>query len=454
MPGAVQAADRRTLAIIGAGLLATLCCGVVAVRSPLIAVAGVLAVLVFVGMVRNLAAGIAVFVVSSFGAVISLGGAATIAKGVGFLLVLAWGAAIARQSGRESRSLLHDQPLLVSLAVGLAAWSVLSAAWASSPSTAISGASRYAQDLVLLPILYTGLTRFKHARWAAAAFVAAAVGAVFYGVLSGTTADGSRVVGALLDPDETAAVMVAAAVLAGGLACSDQLSTRARALAVAGAIVSLLGLALTASRGGLVALAFAVAVAVVIADRWRPRVAKAALIGVVVLVGWFAFFAPASSVDHLSNLQSGRTTLWQVAGRTISANPITGVGNDNFALDASSYLLRPGATTAADQILVVQHPAQNIYLELWADLGIVGLALFLGFVALCLRCAWKAAQILRKAGRWADEIFARALIVAIAGMLMADFFQTDQYDKQLFLLLALAPALLAVARREAGRSSG
>jgi O-antigen ligase len=99
---------------------------------------------------------------------------------------------------------------------------------------------------------------------------------------------------------------------------------------------------------------------------------------------------------------------------------------------------------------VVLNPkvAHNIYLELWADLGIVGLALFLGFVVMAVRAALAAVKLLQHAGRRADEILARALIVAIAGMLAADFFISDLYSKQLFLLLALGPAMLIAARRD------
>ena len=39
------------------------------------------------------------------------------------------------------------------------------------------------------------------------------------------------------------------------------------------------------------------------------------------------------------------------------------------------------------------------------------------------------------------------MIVAILALLAADFFLSDQYSKQLWLLLALGPALLAVSRR-------
>ena len=49
------------------------------------------------------------------------------------------------------------------------------------------------------------------------------------------------------------------------------------------------------------------------------------------------------------------------------------------------------------------------------------------------------------------EIVARAMVVALVGILAADFFITEQYGKQLWLLLGLGPALL---RRRAAHLSG
>ena len=60
-----------------------------------------------------------------------------------------------------------------------------------------------------------------------------------------------------------------------------------------------------------------------------------------------------------------------------------------------------------------------------------------------LRAALAAAALLEAAGRRAEELLARALTVAIVAMLAADFFISNEYSKQLWLLLALAPAMLA-----------
>jgi hypothetical protein len=45
------------------------------------------------------------------------------------------------------------------------------------------------------------------------------------------------------------------------------------------------------------------------------------------------------------------------------------------------------------------------------------------------------------------ELVARGLFLALISLFVADFFSSALYSKQLWLLLAIAPALVAVANR-------
>lgn len=440
--------SRHQLGTVTAGLVIAACFGLMAGYSPLIALGVALAAVLAVVMFRDLVIAIAVFTLGSFGSALSGGHAASGSKALGFLLVLAWMGALARRPRGEALALLREQRWLVVFAAALLGWSVLSAAWADSASTALSGSGRWLLDLVLFPIICTGIRNTHHVRIVMGAFVAGAILAVLYGAATGSTVAGSRLAGAVGDPNETAAVMCAAFIVALALGASERNSRKLRWVAYVTALASLIGLAATASRGGLIALGVAMVAAVFMAGRWRRQAAMAVGIGAVLVVGWFALLAPSSSVSHLSTLQTGRTTLWLVAGRTIEANPLVGVGGDNFALTSSQYLLRPGVTTAADQIITTPKVAHNAYLEIWADLGIVGVVLFGAVIIAALGCVLKAAKLLERAGRRAEEIMARGLFVAIIAMLAADFFMSDLYDKQLFVLLALAPAMLVAARAE------
>ena len=59
----------------------------------------------------------------------------------------------------------------------------------------------------------------------------------------------------------------------------------------------------------------------------------------------------------------------------------------------------------------------------------------------------RAVQIFETAGRKECELLSRGLVIGTAAMLTAYFFATNQYEKQLWLLLAVGPALFSVALR-------
>jgi O-antigen ligase len=451
MPGALRALDRRTLAVVGIGLTATLCVGLLAARSPILAVGVPLIVAVAAAMFRDLTTAVAVFTFGSFAEAVQAGGAATASKGLGALLVISWLLALARRrGGRSVPSLFAGQRGFLISGLGLLVWSALSVLWAQSRSAALLGTSRFAQDLLVLPIVYSGVWRMRHVRLVAGAFVSGALFFTAVGAVAGTAAAGagSRLGGALGDPNDTAAALAAAAVLGFALGAGEIRSAARRRCWFVAATLAVLGLVATASRGGLVALGATAVVAVVVAGRWRRQALLAAASGAILVGVWFVLLAPASSKNHLSTLQTPRTTIWTVAGRAIAANPIVGLGNNNFTNASKNYLIQPGATTRADQIITTPEPAHNTYLEIWADLGIVGILLFAGVVLFALRAALLAAAALGAAGRHSEELLAKALLVATVAMLAAYFFISYQYSKQLWLLLALAPPVLAAARAE------
>jgi uncharacterized membrane protein len=66
----------------------------------------------------------------------------------------------------------------------------------------------------------------------------------------------------------------------------------------------------------------------------------------------------------------------------------------------------------------------------------------------------RAVAIFRERGDHTLEMLGRALVVSLAAILAADFFVSEQYSKQLWLLLAMGPALLSMARAAPSRRRG
>ena len=59
-----------------------------------------------------------------------------------------------------------------------------------------------------------------------------------------------------------------------------------------------------------------------------------------------------------------------------------------------------------------------------------------------MRAAWN----FRRSGDVPGETLARSIFVAMCGLLAADFFISQMYNKQLWLMLGIGPAMLAVSQ--------
>jgi O-antigen ligase len=195
-----------------------------------------------------------------------------------------------------------------------------------------------------------------------------------------------------------------------------------------------------------VALAAVILAGIVYGGRWRSAFVTLAL--VVALVGFvYVNEATSGAAGRLSSgNSSGRVDIWRVGLRMVKANPVRGVGSGNFTIAEPHYLLAPGSIGRPELILDTPLVAHNIYLHVLAEMGIVGLTLFLAVLALSIGSAIRAVSIFRLRRERSLEVLGRALVIALAGVLAADFFVSEQYSKQLWVLLAMGPALLAIAR--------
>ncbi len=107
----------------------------------------------------------------------------------------------------------------------------------------------------------------------------------------------------------------------------------------------------------------------------------------------------------------------------------------------------------SDFIVDTPKVAHNMYLEVLAELGIVGAALFATILLFSLVCAFKAIEGFERSGDRGMEILSRALFVALVALLASDVFGSRQFSKQLWLLLSLGPAFLAIARAQLARGA-
>jgi putative inorganic carbon (hco3(-)) transporter len=442
--------ERWDAVVAGALVVMGLAFGVLAGLDPKLAIAAAIG-LGFAGLVlANITVGLCLFALISFLEV--LNSSFGVAKLVGFLLALSWLAVVTTRDEAEN-DFIGAHPGITYLLALFVGWTAASAVWAESAPAALDFAFRYLQNALLFLIVYTAVREPKHARWVAGSFLSGATIAAMFAILNPPAVgqyDVVRATGTIGDPNELAAVLVAGLILGGTLFSILRRSPALRLTAAVGSVLCAVGLFSTFSRGGLVALGCALVAAMFVGGRWRGR---AVAIGVTAALGavlFFAMFAPKQASERITKVDggTGRTDIWNVGGRMVEAHPIRGVGAGNFQVSAVHYVLKPGSIRYD---YFIDHPkvAHNTYLQVLAELGFVGLGLFLTLIVFAFTCIVKAARRFAESKDRDMELLTRGVLLALIGILAADFFISGQFSKQLWLLLGMCPALLAIASRTA-----
>jgi O-antigen ligase len=373
----------------------------------------------------------------------------TFVKLVGLLLAISWVATLATRPDAKS-DFASAHPGLSYLIVLLLSWAAVSQLWAEGSGEALTALSRLALNLILFLIIFTAVRTPTQAIGFVAAFAAGACLDALYGLLFAPPAPGAtaRLSSSIDNPNELASTLVAALALSLGLATALRRLPLVRLAAAAGAALCAAGIFLTGSRGALVGLAVALAAFLVIGARWRGRLIVVAAVVVVAGVGYYRYLASAELRAHVSGVGSGeaRLDLWTVGWRMVEDQPVRGLGAGQFNVSSVHYLLQPGAIGRGDAFIGTPKVAHNTYLEVWVELGLVGLILFLSLLIFCLYATLKAVRVFVRLGDDEMAMIARTLFVAIAGVMAAAFFGSREYTKELWLLAGFAPALLAIAR--------
>ena len=444
--------------LVAAGLAAAAALlGLLAGIDPRLALGAVLGAAFVILVLQDVAIGFCVMAfLASLDALPALG-ALSVAKIAGVLLGISWLAAIA---SHRSEQLWERRPLLTYTLVLFVAWNGLSLAWAEQGGPVISAVVRYGPNALLVPIAFTAVRSEKHLRWVILSVIAATSISAVLGV-AGPAADPSavdegRAQGLAGGANELAAALVVGIVLSLAVAGARRTGPGLRLFLLGGAGLSVLAVALSLSRGGLVALGAALVTAILVGGRWRWRALIGAVAVVVVVVGYFLFFASLPARERVTEVSggTGRSDIWTVGWRMVEENTTVGVGAGNFPTSSIHYLLQPGALTADEFIVSTPKVAHNTLLEILAETGVIGLALFLGILLASMLSLLRAARIFERVGERDLELLARGLLVATVGYLVAGSFISANYSKLLWLLIALGPPVLVLAqRREANSSS-
>lgn len=450
-------ARARGIEMLGPGAVAAaLASGLLAAVEPTVAVGVVLGVAFALVVFADLAVGFAVLALLSFLQVLPTSGGLSLDKAAGLLLAVAW---LARFSTRQrERDFFAEFPLLTWAGIAFLAWAALSLLWATDTADGISAIARYAPDVLLLPIALMAIRTRRDLMIVLGAIVIGAVIAAAFGILqppspTGLSESAERATGTIGDPNELAAALLLGVGLGAGLALSRE---RSVALRLGGAVaipICAAGIFLSLSRGGLIALAALLVAGTVLGGRWRGVITGFLVLVAVAGVLYFTQVASLPARERVITAAggSGRSDLWTIGLRMVKTHPLEGVGVGNFQVLSADYVLQPGILKRTELIFAsVPRITHNTYLEVTSELGIPGFLLFMLIVVGSLACGLRAARLWSKHGDIGMEALARGALLALVGMLAADFFISQSYDKLLWIMLALGPAMLALARRETG----
>jgi putative inorganic carbon (HCO3(-)) transporter len=208
----------------------------------------------------------------------------------------------------------------------------------------------------------------------------------------------------------------------------------------------ILGLVLTASRGGWAS--FAIALPVLWFLAWRKgcfslQRSFAIVILTVLLSAPFHDTIRTRLVSDDRGAAYSRVPLMDLAFRVIKENPVFGVGPNNFAFVMDHYL-----TPEFRNAWI--YTVHNKYLLIWAETGIASLLAFLWFVAATLRAAWHCS-------RSRDLVVAplgfglAAAVLAHSAHMFVDVFNDRPLIQLLFFIGGLTAAIYGLERRTSAR---
>jgi O-antigen ligase len=429
--------------------VAAIALGAVAAYSPKTALEALLALGLVVLAICRLDLAVGVFILMTFPEHLpgTLGVGATLAKPVGALIALAWVGRVAAQRGVVPL-LPRECPALFWAALGFVALGAMSALWATDPGSTFTDLSRIVQVVVLMLVAFTAAANRSGFRLILGSYLGASALTSLYSIGTGGYSQAGRLAG-LFDPNYFAASLVPALLVCLFLLLAPG-PRHHRGLVGAVAAIDLLAFVLTQSRGGLIGLAVALVAAVALAGAARPRVVAVVLVLFAAGLGYYTLAAPSHVTSSSS---SGRAGEWRIALRMFGSRPLSGVGLGNFGVVEPSYSTKLLNLQRVRFVVNFRQRVHNTYLEVAAEEGIAGVLLLLAVFGLSLRYAGRSLPALARAPD-SLEPWVRGLIAGAIGMFVAYFFLSAQWEKQLWIVLALlaaAPALVPAAEPEEPR---
>jgi O-antigen ligase len=446
-----------------AGLLAVpalLLIGFIAGAEPKFGIAAALAAVYTLVVFTNLSAALTILVVVVFAESTPLAGPALSAtKIAGLLLTLGWVARVATQRSERGSELFSAHPAISYVLALFVGWVAISMLWAQDVTLARDDAIVFLLVAILYVIVFSAVRTRRQAMAVIGAFVFGCAFTATYGIVLRPDTNGQsavRLASTINDPNFLAMILVAGLILGGACIFAARGNRVVQLGAFTAVILCCIAFFLTGSRGGIVGLGAALIAGIVFGGRWRVQITFWAVAITGLAVAYYTMLAPPLVREKISAATAGevsradtRSTIWTVAWRMAEDNPITGVGAGNFATRSIDYIIEPGITYRTDRVIDNPGVSHNTYLGVLAEFGIVGLALFLAILVFSIACMIRAVHRFERNRDGPMEVIARGLLIALAGILASAFFISAESNKVVWLMMAMGPAVLAIAETTA-----
>ena len=397
------------------------------VRAPLLTVAGLAAVVGAAVLLLRLEAAVLLFVALAVFEDYANAVSGASVKLAGLALFAAWGLRLLADRSRERLRHLGVRAAYTLLLVVLAS-ALLHANPPAGPSVLMRYVSFIGAFVVLVDVLRATVTPRRVAEVYVLSCAAAAVCGLFASLVGGEY----RAAGPLGDANDFAFFMVAAVPVALALRSYGH-----RGLWLACAALSVAAIAGSLSRGAALGL-IVLTLWGVLAGHVKMRTAAWSSMFVATSLVLVAVLVPALVSEKLdaknkvaaTNVDE-RMIRWLVTVEMAADHPVLGIGPGGFQTHYERYV--------GDRDPNPEHElrvAHQMYLEVAAELGFVGLGAFLliGLVG------WRGARVVARGGG-PDAALAAGVQGALLGLAVAAIFLTEQYYLPVWLFPAMGIAL-------------
>jgi O-antigen ligase len=151
---------------------------------------------------------------------------------------------------------------------------------------------------------------------------------------------------------------------------------------------------------------------------------------------------------HKDRAIQGRASENLTAWMMFTSRPLLGVGLNNF-----SYLYQDYTKTLGLAPSATQRSPHNLYLEVAAEQGVIGLIVFLTMIALAFRAVLRTRRRFINAGMVDYADMTTGFAIAFAGYLFAALFVHAAYPRYFYLLIGIAFALSNLLTEEVEEES-